>query len=156
MPAEAVAQWTLNALLRTPHKGLLNKGRRRLLKAWRAWLVRGSDPLVTYQLGASRILLPLSHDMALYRHAYPQYAANVARIAKHVHEKYPQLTLIDIGANVGDTLATLAEAGRFPVLCIGGGNRFFAILERNAARLDVDAHLERLRVCGQSNPVSSI
>jgi hypothetical protein len=40
-----------------------------------------------------------------------------------------------VGANVGDTAALVRAETDVPILCIEGDERFFALLERNAARI---------------------
>ncbi|MDD5580248.1 MAG: FkbM family methyltransferase [Methylobacter sp.] len=91
-----------------------------------------NDPLVVYSLDGSDILLPLSHNLPLIRKAYPHYSINVARIAEVLKIKYPDMSLIDIGANVGDTVAILRHRAHFPIICIDGDKNFFAILAKNA------------------------
>ncbi len=140
---QSVAQILFDAMLRTPHHGVANRVRLKLLAGLRRLLIRMGDPLVRYQLDGTAIMLPLSHHLPMYRQAFPQYASNVARVAQHVAAKYSQLTFIDIGANVGDTVAILRGAARFPILCIEGDDRFFALLRLNTARLHADIYLER-------------
>jgi FkbM family methyltransferase len=99
------------------------------------------DPLVIYQLGGMQLLLPLSHNLPIYRQLYPNYSAQAARIARHVHGKYPTLTFIDIGANVGDTVALVRELAHFPILSVEGNDRFFELLQANVAHIQ-DVYLE--------------
>jgi FkbM family methyltransferase len=54
--------------------------------------------------------------------------------------------VVDIGANVGDTAAVIRAASDVPILCIEGDDRYFAILRRNAARLDPPVELEHAYV----------
>ncbi len=122
------------AMLLTTNRGLLDRGTFELLDLVRGLLKRVSDPLVPYTLEGAPLVVPFSHELPFVRRALPQYASNVGRLAKLVHEKYPDMTLVDIGANVGDTLAILRSFAHFPVLCIEGDDRFFAILEENVRR----------------------
>ena len=129
------AQSLLNALLRASASDLIGRGWFRLLLKCRAGLVRLlRDPLVRYQLRGSELLLPLSHDLPVILKFQLHYSSNVARIARHVKSKYPDLTLIDVGANVGDTLALIRNVTEIPVLCIEGDDRFFEILRLNASQ----------------------
>jgi len=64
------------------------------------------------------------------------YSANVGRIARHIQIRYPDLTIIDVGANVGDTIAMIRSEVRCPILCIEGDFRFFKILQENAKQFD--------------------
>ncbi len=109
---------------------------RRLASVSRRAFLRLNDPLVTYEMLGVRLTLPLSHDLPIYRSVYPQYGLNLVTIANYVHGKYEDLAAIDIGANVGDTVALLRSAGSFPILCIEGDTTFFPILCRNTASID--------------------
>jgi len=71
-----------------------------VLNKRRELLERLGDPLVSYTLGGMQLLV-----LPIYRRLYPDYSAQAARIAAHVKSKYPALTFIDVGANVGDTLS---------------------------------------------------
>ena len=95
-----------------------------------------SDPAVVYQYGQTKLFLPLSHDLPLYKKTLPNYSTNVARIAVAIERKYPTLTIIDIGANVGDTVLLLRESTQCPILCIDGDPRFFSYLKQNSEKWD--------------------
>lgn len=98
------------------------------------------DPVVSYRLEESRLLLPLSHNLPIIKKCHPYYSTNVGRIASILKGKYPDLSLIDIGANIGDTVAILRSKSTFPILCIDGDKCFFSILSENA-RAWPDVHL---------------
>ena len=57
----------------------------------------------------------------------------LGRIARAVLEKYPALVALDIGANVGDSVAILRSAGQFPILCVEPDDRYAQLLEKNTA-----------------------
>lgn len=114
-------------------------GRARLKAAIEArrLLVRLGDPTVRYRLDGVELELPLSHQLPFYRDAHPEYDAPLARIACELGGP-----VVDVGANVGDTAAAIRARCDVPILCVEGDDRFFALLERNAARLG-DVELER-------------
>jgi FkbM family methyltransferase len=97
-----------------------------------SYLHRVGDPGVRYwRLG---IRLPLSHvtplwdtDLAVYDLALPRIAAALARAL-------PGFTMIDVGANVGDTIARVRRLGAWPVLGIEGDPRFCRWLRENVRR----------------------
>ncbi len=93
------------------------------------------DPCVEYELCGHKMAIPLSHDLPMVLNEYPFYASNIARIAKMVKQAYPDLTFLDIGANIGDTVVMLRGESFFPVLCVEGEERFYRILERNVSML---------------------
>jgi FkbM family methyltransferase len=94
------------------------------------------DPLVEQQVGGSMLALPFSHRLPLYLAWHPRYSTNLGRIARSIQNKYPDLTLIDVGANVGDTIALVRHEVPIPILCIEGDERFYEILLTNAARFE--------------------
>ncbi|HYW50101.1 MAG TPA: FkbM family methyltransferase [Gemmatimonadaceae bacterium] len=59
----------------------------------------------------------------------------LSRLVTLAHGKYPDLAVIDIGANVGDTAAVIKAGGDVPVFCIEGDPQIFPILQRNTRRL---------------------
>jgi FkbM family methyltransferase len=91
------------------------------------------DPLIDYQLNSCKIKIPLSHSLPIVLKQYPDYAKNLARVASCVYHKYPHLTIIDIGANIGDSVYILREKVPCPILCIEGDPGFFRILQTNTA-----------------------
>jgi FkbM family methyltransferase len=52
-----------------------------------------------------------------------------------VSDRYPDLTFIDIGANVGDTVVIVRRQAAVPVLCIEGDPMFFRLLNENIGSL---------------------
>ena len=98
-------------------------------------MIHLGDPLVYYDQYKTRLWLPLSHDLPLIQKIHPVYSTNVGRIANQVIRKYPSLKFVDIGANIGDTVAILRCYSDFPILCIEGSQEYFRILEKNTAQL---------------------
>lgn len=106
---------------------------RRIATRLRRFILHWADPSITYQLGPQRLVVPLSHDLPLHRRDYPDYSKNLSRVAAALLKKYPDMTCIDIGANVGDSVVLLREAGAFPVLCIEGSQEYLPYLEANTS-----------------------
>jgi FkbM family methyltransferase len=114
-------------------------GRARLKAAIEArrLLIRLRDPLVRHRIGGIELLLPLSHELPFYRNDHPQYGAAVGRIAAQVGGP-----VVDVGANVGDTAATIRAETNVPILCVEGEERFFRLLQRNTRGLHPQPELE--------------
>ncbi len=91
------------------------------------------DPLINYPIKGHQIKLPLSHALPLVLQYYPDYANNLARLANCVYAKYPDLKIIDIGANIGDSVFIIRNKVSCPILCIEGDPIFFKILQTNTA-----------------------
>src|SRR2546430_10062937 len=131
----APAQWILDRMLGLKSTGLLAKIWLRLLDALRRRLISRHDPLIKFNLMGASMLAPLSHDLPFIHSLQPHYSTNVARIASALAERYPDLTCIDVGANVGDTVIALRKQTKFPILCVEPNDRYFAILQHNTRGL---------------------
>jgi FkbM family methyltransferase len=128
-------QWLLDAALNIPINGLGSRARYRLLRGIRRLRLFVSDPAVDFSLGAYNLRLPLSHELPFYRRKFPDYASNLGKVSFHVRRKYPDLTMIDIGANIGDSVAIVYSYSDHPVLCLEGEPRFFQLLKENTRNL---------------------
>jgi FkbM family methyltransferase len=133
----SVGQALNNALLRVDDR---NPWRSSLFRARRV-LLRFGDPVVSYKVGNSTIRMPLSHDLPHHQKTFPNYSLNLGRIAGIVRAARPDLAAVDVGANVGDSVAILRSAGPLPVLAIEGNRHFFELLEQNALALGPDLYL---------------
>ena len=142
MALSFLAQLVFDAKLNLSDHGIINKILAKLLSWLRSFLIRCGDPLISYNLQGFQIILPLSHELPFYRKIFPRYAVNVGKIAQWVKTKYPDLRVIDIGANVGDTVAVFRSLARFPILCIEGNARYFGIMEKNLEVLGGDIYYE--------------
>src|SRR6266446_3769120 len=138
-----LAQTVINSLLRSSTTTRYEQCKLKLLRKARRWLVQHGDPLISCSFDGVDLLMPLSHELPFYRKSLPDYGTNLGRIVRHVQGKYPDLAFIDIGANIGDTLATVRRFVRLPVLGIEGDDCFFAVLQLNAPRLGPDVFLEK-------------
>ena len=89
---------------------------------------------ITVRVGNYSILMNGEHQLPHILEGHPAYATNVARIAKHLVRFYPDLCLIDVGANVGDTVALVKSAVDISIICIEGDAAYFAYLIKNSAQ----------------------
>jgi FkbM family methyltransferase len=58
----------------------------------------------------------------------------MARIVKEVHRKYRNLRLIDVGANIGDSVALVKSLVDIPILCIDGDPEYTYLLRENVLK----------------------
>lgn len=144
------SQIILDKLLETPNTGRFNYIKFRMLLAYRRVIIKYADPLVRYFLDGSELMLPFSHDLPLYRKMYPQYSTNLARVTQQVVAKYPTAGCIDIGANVGDTVALLRSRVHTPILCLEGDSHYFSILQMNLTKFN-DVYLEQIFVSSKNS-----
>jgi len=73
-------------------------------------------------------------------HAYqqnPQYNFTIGVVAAMVQKRFPDAWAVDVGANVGDTLAIIkSNAAAMPVICIEGDPICFELLQDNARQFE--------------------
>jgi len=148
-------QWLLDSALNTPINGQANRIRYRLLRGTRRLRLFVSDPAVTFSLGAFNLRLPLSHELPFYRRKFPDYACNLGKVSFHARRKYPDLTMIDVGANIGDSVAMVHGYSDHPVLCLEGEPRFFQLLKENTRNLPA-VEIEQTFIGAPGDHVGSI
>jgi len=109
-----------------------------MIRALKRRVVRGItrfyDPLVTINIGNQAIRIPLSHQLREIMQLYPDYNFNLPRLVSYIEQQQPGLTIIDIGANVGDTVAFIRNYSAAPILCIDGEDGYVKILKQNVAQ----------------------
>lgn len=129
----STAQFVFDSKLRQSNKNLLDSLKARIInKMFDTY--KKQNPIIEYYIGKFKMQLPFSHQLPFIIRLFPHYSTNLARIAKQVKNKYPDMKLIDIGANIGDTVALLRTETMFPILCIEGDEYFFSILQNNATQ----------------------
>jgi FkbM family methyltransferase len=89
------------------------------------------------QSGRSCVLLaPTEHRLDVYRAANPLYDRRLPLLSSLVGAAAPDSTIIDIGANIGDTVALCRMAGcDVPMVAVEPSVRYFTILEANSQSL---------------------
>lgn len=101
----------------------------RLKRQGLAWLGRPQWRVI----GGVRLELPAEHLLPEYQAAHRLYDRFLPHLAARLA---PGDAVVDVGANVGDTLAALlAGQGGLQLLALEPDAGFFAVLERNAWRL---------------------
>lgn len=85
----------------------------------------------TVKVGKFLIEMPGYNPQLINYHLYPDLNIQLARLAATIAKKYPGMTVIDVGANVGDTIAVLKTVIDLPVIAIEGDDVSFAYLEKN-------------------------
>ncbi len=109
-----------------------------------------------YKIGRYSALLPSSHPLPSYQRAHPNYDRYFSKwlnlIGKNLH-------ILDIGANVGDTVLFLCSHSNCKVYAVEPTQEFFDYLELNVKRngLDHRVTLERLALLpGNENKTISL
>lgn len=90
-----------------------------------------SSKIIKAKIGKFSLLMREDHQLPVFLKHLPHYSRNLPRLAVEVFKKYPNLKMIDVGANVGDTVALVRSVAHFPVACIDGEDDFFVLLKEN-------------------------
>lgn len=81
--------------------------------------------------GNFSISLPAGHRLPIYQQRHPQYDRFLPHAAKYLRKHD---TVVDVGANCGDTLAAMVDANAgLDYVCIEPDDRFFEFLTANIA-----------------------
>jgi FkbM family methyltransferase len=80
--------------------------------------------------------MPGYNVQAINYRLYPDLNAQFGRLAKSIAQKYPGMTLIDVGANVGDTIAVVKTQVDVPVIGVEGDEVTYAYLEKNSKQFN--------------------
>lgn len=90
------------------------------------------NPVIKTWVNHQEMLLPFDHMLPYYQRFYPNYDRQLGRICKVIMNRTGRLRVIDIGANVGDSIINIGEKnGEY--LAIEGEKKFFHILKRNVS-----------------------
>lgn len=102
----------------------------------RALLLINPDSKVIYKYKKFNLEILFSHDYPLNLKTFPLYSENLGVIVSIIREKYPNMYAIDVGANVGDSVAIIHSFCAIPILCIEGNPKFLPILKRNVVQFE--------------------
>ncbi len=90
-----------------------------------------------WKIGNTVLSFPREHLLPVILKKHPEYAQNIVRLSKAVYEKYPDLKVIDVGGNVGDTSSFIrSSCPSSPIASIDGDEKFFSFLEKNALAVE--------------------
>jgi FkbM family methyltransferase len=84
-------------------------------------------------IGEFKLTAHVDHSLDIYLSEYPDYSRNFPRIAHQILKDNPDAAIIDIGANIGDTVALLRKYNvANHVICVEGDEAYYSLLQENA------------------------
>jgi len=107
---------------------------RPLFEACRRALVRLlGDPVCSMWVHGRTLAMPLSHPLPLYAYRYQYFDRLPGRIAAFIGNRYGGFVFLDVGANIGDTVASVLSSAGVPVfaVCFEPTPRYRELLEAN-------------------------
>ncbi|KAA6457982.1 FkbM family methyltransferase [Acidobacteria bacterium AB60] len=112
-------------------------------------------PVVTMQCGEYTLEIPSNHLLREWSASQPFRDRCVGITAKFMVEKYRDATVIDIGANIGDTAAIIASYAKpRKLIAVEASDFFFRFLERNVGKLPGDVVCRRALVSDRAESIS--
>lgn len=105
--------------------------------------------------GNYEIEVPENHLLVRLSKSQPYRDLCLGISTKYISTKYPNGTIIDIGANVGDTAAIIATYSRNKLILIEGSDYFFDILVRNTAQISNEIITKKVLVSDGTNVIGS-
>lgn len=110
------------------------------------WAVRGAWPhrSVRRHVQGVELWLPWSHRLPDYARLAPSYGQNLVELAALLAVEGTPLTVVDVGANVGDSTLQIMNAAESRVLCVEADGFFLEYLRRNIGddpRVTIEASL---------------
>jgi FkbM family methyltransferase len=89
--------------------------------------------LTRYRIGDYLITIPADHPLPAYQSAHRLYDRFLPVLCRHLS---PAGVIVDIGANVGDTVAAIMQTCKNPIVAIEGYSPYFELLCTNLAEID--------------------
>ncbi len=90
-----------------------------------------NDPPCSVTAHGRTLRLPLSHELPTYLRLLPFYDRLPERLSTYLHDKFGPLKCLDVGANIGDTIATLCRDEHDLFLAIEPDPKFNRYLHEN-------------------------
>ena len=123
------------AILRRPATRIARFRKFVLSRAY--WVLRRfSDPIVRVKVRDHYLYVNASHALPQYTAHFPYYDTALPRLCAFLKRKRGYLTLIDVGANVGDSVSSVASKVSGTFLCIEPDTKYINLLKMNVEDID--------------------
>jgi len=98
-------------------------------------LRKKAETLLDVTIGVSILKIPSTNPLSVYYSEHPNHSQFLARLAAAVIRKYPNSVIVDVGANVGDTLAIMRSQVSSHMIGVEGDPKCFRFLEFNTKQI---------------------
>ena len=93
------------------------------------------NPIMEVEMNGQMVKIPFNHMGLRYQREYENYDRQLGKICKVIFDRIGQINVVDIGANIGDTLVNIGLGGGY--LAIEGEKAFFPLLKENTRNYNV-------------------
>ena len=95
------------------------------------------DPSYSIDIHGKKIHLPVSHKLPIYITDFPLYDTLPTRIANFLRTRDRDLIMVDVGANIGDTIVACKSGNRYDrFLAVEANPEFIPYLRKNTETLE--------------------
>lgn len=117
-----------------------------------SWAIRDRFPdrKVVRNIQGVEMVLPWSHHLPDYTRGNSPYGKNLVALAAGLAATGDELTVLDIGANVGDSALQILDAAGGRVLCVEGDPYYFEYLDLNVGTDERVTVVEALLATGET------
>lgn len=91
---------------------------------------KGEDAVISHTNG-QRLICNFAHQLPFYQKHFPLYDRQLAKLCTFLHKQlHRTINIIDVGANVGDTVLNIGQKDAF-YLCIEGNKTYSKYIKSN-------------------------
>lgn len=94
------------------------------------------DPVVKRKVGKKLLKMRRSHKLPSYLSDFPLYDRALPRISNRIKKVDRHLHLVDIGANIGDTVSLITDVVEGAFLCVEGDPDYLPLLRTNVKNIE--------------------
>ena len=124
-----MSEWIINKLVFFGKNSM--KYRFKILYHIRQIVLKFHDPIIRTYVGNKLLYMNFSHQLPIYLVQHILYDTALARIIKKIKVN-EQLNIIDVGANIGDTVALIKSSNNnVTFLCVEGNPAYSLLLKKN-------------------------
>ncbi|MCC7304164.1 FkbM family methyltransferase [bacterium] len=109
------------------------------------------DPIVFKKVGKRALKMRESHKLPEYYESFELYDRALPRIAKKLRDIDGHVTVIDIGANIGDTASLITEELVANILCVEGDKDYLPFLKENVLQLSESKIIIEESYCAETD-----
>jgi FkbM family methyltransferase len=115
-------------------------------KTVRRGILLFADPPCRMNVGTTQLWMPFSHLLPVYSRPGTVYNTVLGRLADFIRTAHGRLCLVDVGANIGDTIVMCGVTDAESVLALEPHPLFFSYLQRNFGNR---ANVQKIQsICG--------
>lgn len=96
----------------------------------RSMILKVYNPIINITFNGVNLDMPFSHTIFYFQKIYPNYDIHLHKIAKYIKEQQGYLNMIDVGANIGDTVVFTNIHGA-NYLLIEGEKSYIKLIDNN-------------------------